>query len=83
MLCCCVNSESNKKYAELDAKLERKMVESRRYYPGHRSLKSMDSIIMMFPKLREGLRNIRNVFESYGNVFFNLSRFIKILTLGF
>ncbi|CAN7077122.1 unnamed protein product [Brassica oleracea var. botrytis] len=65
MLCCCVNSESNKKYAELDAKLERKMVESRRYYPGHRSLKSMDSIIMMFPKLREGLRNIRNVFESY------------------
>ncbi|CAF1964382.1 unnamed protein product [Brassica napus] len=65
MLCCCVNSESNKKYAELDAKLERKMVERRRYYPGHRSLKSMDSIIMMFPKLREGLRNIRNVFESY------------------
>ncbi|CAN7049346.1 unnamed protein product [Brassica rapa subsp. trilocularis] len=65
MLCCCVNSESNKKYAELDAKLERKMVESRRYYPGHRSLKSMDSIIMMFPKLKEGLRNIRNVFESY------------------
>ncbi|KAJ0235364.1 calcium-binding protein CML22 [Hirschfeldia incana] len=65
MLCCCVNSESKKKYAELDAKLERKMVESRRYYPGHRSLKSMDSIIMMFPKLREGLRNIRNVFESY------------------
>ncbi|KAH0917712.1 hypothetical protein HID58_025372 [Brassica napus] len=56
---------SNKKYAELDAKLERKMVESRRYYPGHRSLKSMDSIIMMFPKLKEGLRNIRNVFESY------------------
>lgn len=69
MLCCCAKSESNKKYAELDAKLERKMVESRRSYPGHRSLKSLDSIIMKFPKLREGLRNIRSVFESYGNVF--------------
>lgn len=66
MLCCCVSSENNKKYAELDAKLEQKMVESRRNYPGYRSLKSMDSIIMKFPKLREGLRNIRNVFESYG-----------------
>ncbi|CAH8373766.1 unnamed protein product [Eruca vesicaria subsp. sativa] len=65
MLCCCVNSDSNKKYAELDAKLERKMVESRRYYPGHQRLKSMDSVIMKFPKLREGLRNIRSVFESY------------------
>ncbi|AEE76858.2 EF-hand domain pair [Arabidopsis suecica] len=67
MLCCCVNSENNKKYAELDAKLARKMVESRSIYPGHRSLKSMDSIIMKFPKLREGLRNIRSVFESYDN----------------
>ncbi|EFH59744.1 calcium-binding EF hand family protein [Arabidopsis lyrata subsp. lyrata] len=65
MLCCCVNSENNRKYAELDAKLARKMVESRRIYPGHRSLKSMDSIIMKFPKLREGLRNIRSVFETY------------------
>ncbi|CAN6801915.1 unnamed protein product [Brassica oleracea] len=65
MLCCCVSSGSNKKYAELDAKLARKMVESRRYYPGHRSLKSIDSVIMKFPKLREGLRKIRTVFESY------------------
>ncbi|KAJ0254703.1 calcium-binding protein CML22 [Hirschfeldia incana] len=65
MLCCCVNSGRYKKYAELDAKLERKMVESRRYYPGHRTLKSIDSVIMKFPKLREGLRNIRSVFESY------------------
>ncbi|KAL1213484.1 putative calcium-binding protein CML22 [Cardamine amara subsp. amara] len=67
MFCCCVNSENKKKYAELDAKLAQKMVESRRNYPGHRRLKSMDSIIMSFPKLREGLRNIRSVFESYDN----------------
>ncbi|KAL1200523.1 putative calcium-binding protein CML22 [Cardamine amara subsp. amara] len=67
MFCCCVNSENKKKFAELDAKLAQKMVESWRNYPGHRRLKSMDSIIMSFPKLREGLRNIRSVFESYDN----------------
>ncbi|EOA32477.1 hypothetical protein CARUB_v10015753mg [Capsella rubella] len=81
MNCCCVNSEKNKKYAELDAKLARKMVESRRIYPGHRSLKSMDSIIMKFPKLREGLRNIRSVFESYAFIKIPLVFLFNILVL--
>ncbi|XP_010532790.1 PREDICTED: probable calcium-binding protein CML22 isoform X2 [Tarenaya hassleriana] len=62
MFCCCV---SKNKYAELDAKLERRMVECRRNFPAHRSFRSLDSVIMKFPRLREGLRNIRGVFESY------------------
>ncbi|XP_010468449.1 PREDICTED: probable calcium-binding protein CML22 [Camelina sativa] len=37
MICCCVKSDTNKKYAELDGKLARKMVESRRIYPGHKN----------------------------------------------
>ncbi|KAG2726526.1 hypothetical protein I3760_01G116900 [Carya illinoinensis] len=62
MLCYC---RSPNKYKRLDAKLERKMVEAKKGSSGHHNFKSIDSIIMKFPQLRDGLKNIRAVFEQY------------------
>ncbi|KAI3459653.1 hypothetical protein Pfo_016316 [Paulownia fortunei] len=52
-------------YKRLDTKLERKMMEIKRNASGHSNFKSIDSIIMKFPQLREGLKEIRDVFEQY------------------
>lgn len=61
---CHTASENN--YTRLDTKLEKKIIEVRKSSSGRRSnFKSIDSIILRFPQFREGLRNIRSVFELY------------------
>ncbi|XVE81372.1 hypothetical protein DITRI_Ditri15bG0058200 [Diplodiscus trichospermus] len=62
MLCSC---GSPNKYKKLDSKLERKMIEMKRNASGQSNFKSIDSIIMRFPQFRDGLRNLRGVFEQY------------------
>ncbi|KAG2721111.1 hypothetical protein I3760_02G066300 [Carya illinoinensis] len=56
---------SPNKYKRLDAKLERKMVEAKKGFSGYHKFKSINSIIMKFPQLRDSLKNIRAVFEQY------------------
>ncbi|XWS09137.1 hypothetical protein CRYUN_Cryun40dG0060200 [Craigia yunnanensis] len=62
MLC---NRGSSNKYTKLDSKLERKMIETKRSASGQSNFKSMDSIILRFPQFRDGMRNLRGVFEQY------------------
>ncbi|XWS35128.1 hypothetical protein CRYUN_Cryun21dG0099600 [Craigia yunnanensis] len=62
MLCHC---GSPNKYKKLDSKLERKMIEMKIGASGQSNFKSIDSIILKFPQFREGLRNLRGVFEQY------------------
>jgi len=50
----------------LDDKVERKIVEMRRYKFGQSKLKSVDSIVMMFPMFKERLKTLRGMFEQYG-----------------
>ncbi|KAJ9154017.1 hypothetical protein P3X46_027397 [Hevea brasiliensis] len=56
---------SQNKYKRLDAKLEKKMIEVKRSSSGHANFKSINSIILRFPRFKEGLKNIRGVFEQY------------------
>lgn len=49
-------------------KLERKMVEANKGSSGNHNFKSIDSIIMKFPQLKDGLKNIRAVFEQFGKI---------------
>lgn len=63
MFCNC-GSQNN--YSRLDAKLEKKMIEVKKSSAGHSSFKTMDSIILRFPQFKEGLKNIKGVFEQYG-----------------
>ncbi|XP_047156778.1 probable calcium-binding protein CML22 [Vigna umbellata] len=49
----------------LDDKIERKIVEMRRYKFGQSKLKSVDSIVMMFPMFKERLKTLRGMFEQY------------------
>ncbi|KAL5781433.1 hypothetical protein ACOSP7_006462 [Xanthoceras sorbifolium] len=62
MFCHC---GSQNKYKRLDAKLERKMIEVKKSSWGHSNFKSIDSIILRFPQFKEGLKNIKGVFEQY------------------
>ncbi|XP_015574054.2 probable calcium-binding protein CML22 [Ricinus communis] len=62
MFCHC---GSQNKYKRLDAKLEKKMIEFKRSSSGPTNFKSIDSIILRFPQFKEGLKNIRGVFEQY------------------
>ncbi|EEF44236.1 conserved hypothetical protein [Ricinus communis] len=62
MFCHC---GSQNKYKRLDAKLEKKMIEFKRSSSGPTNFKSIDSIILRFPRFKEGLKNIRGVFEQY------------------
>lgn len=62
LLCHC---NSPNKYKKLDAKLERRIVEFRRSGSGHSNFRSINSIIMRFPQFKEGLKNIKGVFEQY------------------
>jgi len=50
----------------LDDKIERKIVEMRRYKFAQSKLKSVDSIVMMFPMFKERLKTLRGMFEQYG-----------------
>lgn len=65
---CC---SSSNKYNRLDAKLGRKMVEVKRNSAGHDNFKSLNGIILRFPQFKEGLQNIRGVFEQYGELYFD------------
>ncbi|QCE11172.1 probable calcium-binding protein CML22 [Vigna unguiculata] len=49
----------------LDDKIERKIVEMRRYKFAQSKLKSVDSIVMMFPMFKERLKTLRGMFEQY------------------
>ncbi|XP_021911342.1 probable calcium-binding protein CML22, partial [Carica papaya] len=62
ILCYCGSSD---KYEKLDAKLEKKMIEFKRNSSGHQNFKTIDSIIMRFPELKEGLKTIKYVFDQY------------------
>ncbi|KAG7018862.1 putative calcium-binding protein CML22 [Cucurbita argyrosperma subsp. argyrosperma] len=62
MFLCC---SSSNKYNRIDEKLGRKMVEVKRNLAGHDNFKSLNGIILRFPQFREGLQNIRGVFEQY------------------
>lgn len=61
----CFHSSQNK-YERLDSKLERKMIEIKRSASGRHKFRSVNSIIMKFPKFREGLKEIRWVFQQFG-----------------
>ncbi|CAK7328458.1 unnamed protein product [Dovyalis caffra] len=56
---------SPNKYKRLDAKLEKKMIELKRSSSGKTNFKSMNSIILRFPQLKEELKRMRGVFEQY------------------
>ncbi|KAM7461832.1 hypothetical protein LguiA_029953 [Lonicera macranthoides] len=62
MLCC---GASPNKYERLDTKLEKKMMEVKRTSSGPNNFRSIDSIILRFPQFKEGLKEIRGVFEQY------------------
>ncbi|CAJ1779302.1 unnamed protein product [Sphenostylis stenocarpa] len=49
----------------LDDKIERKIAEMRRYKFGQSKLKSVDSIVMLFPMFKERLKTLRGMFEQY------------------
>ncbi|KAJ9555493.1 hypothetical protein OSB04_010107 [Centaurea solstitialis] len=63
ILCCC---NSPNRYQRLDNKLERKMMEVKNNSAqGSTSFRSINSIILRFPRFKEGLKEIRGVFELY------------------
>ncbi|XP_059651711.1 probable calcium-binding protein CML22 isoform X2 [Cornus florida] len=62
MLCC---RNSPNKYKRLDTKLERKMMEVKKSASGNNIFKSFNSIILRFPQFKEGLKDIRGMFERY------------------
>ncbi|KNA19394.1 hypothetical protein SOVF_061900 isoform A [Spinacia oleracea] len=72
MFCCCgcssITSNANK-YRRLDAKLARKIIELRQQpsSSGHKNKKfrSINSVILKFPQLKEQVKNLRGVFEHY------------------
>ncbi|XP_052189728.1 probable calcium-binding protein CML22 isoform X2 [Diospyros lotus] len=59
----CHNLPNN--YKRLDAKLERKMMEVKKSTSGTNSFKSINGIILRFPQIKEGLKDIRGVFQQY------------------
>ncbi|CAA3019547.1 probable calcium-binding CML22 isoform X1 [Olea europaea subsp. europaea] len=52
-------------YKRLDTELERKMMEIKRNSLGNNRFRSIDSIILKFPQIRDGLKEIRGVFEKF------------------
>ena len=78
MFLCC---SSSNKYNRIDEKLGRKMVEVKRNLAGHDNFKSLNGIILRFPQFREGLQNIRGVFEQYGELYFSCITLFEILLL--
>ncbi|KAK4266529.1 hypothetical protein QN277_027431 [Acacia crassicarpa] len=62
MICCMTTAN---KYKKLDRKLESKIVEINRSSTGQRSLKSIDSVVMRFPQIREGLKTLKGIFEEF------------------
>nr|GMD80588.1 probable calcium-binding protein CML22 isoform X1 [Ipomoea batatas] len=62
LLCC---HSSPNKYSRLDSKLETKVLEVKRNAPATLSIRSINALILKFPHFREGLKEIRSVFEQY------------------
>ncbi|KAL9232769.1 hypothetical protein vseg_007839 [Gypsophila vaccaria] len=62
IICRCQNANKHKR---LDAKLEKKMIELRHRISRHESFRTINSIIMKFPRLREQIQNLRDVFLQY------------------
>ncbi|XAR48836.1 hypothetical protein NMG60_11031798 [Bertholletia excelsa] len=62
ILCC---HKPPNKYKKLDSKLERKMSEIWRSSSGNTSFRSINSVILRFPEIKEGLKDIKSVFEQY------------------
>ncbi|XP_073222291.1 probable calcium-binding protein CML22 isoform X3 [Cicer arietinum] len=60
---CCISKSSEKK--SLERKLEKKIAEIRRNKFGQSKLKSIDSIVMLFPMFKERLKTLRGMFEQY------------------
>ncbi|CAN4120803.1 unnamed protein product [Withania somnifera] len=54
-----------KKHRRLDAKLERKLMELKRSSSGQSKFRSINSIILKFPQFKEGLKEIKGVFEQF------------------
>ncbi|XP_019250569.1 PREDICTED: probable calcium-binding protein CML22 isoform X2 [Nicotiana attenuata] len=52
-----------KKYRRIDAKLETKLMELKRSSSGQTNFRSINSIILKFPQYKEGLKEIKGVFE--------------------
>ncbi|KAL7251231.1 hypothetical protein ACSBR1_013124 [Camellia fascicularis] len=50
-------------YKRLDTKLEKKMMEVKRSPSGNNNFRSINGIIMRFPQIKEGLKDIQGVFE--------------------
>lgn len=61
---CCIGISS--KEMCLEEKLEKKIAEMRRNKFGQSKLKSIDGIVMLFPKFKERLKTLRGMFEQYG-----------------
>ncbi|XP_020224399.1 probable calcium-binding protein CML22 [Cajanus cajan] len=60
---CCIGKSSKKTC--LDEKLGKKIAEIRRNKLGESRLKSIDSIVMLFPMFKERLKTLRGMFEQY------------------
>lgn len=60
---CCIGMSS--KEMCLEEKLEKKIAEMRRNKFGQSKLKSIDGIVMLFPKFKERLKTLRGMFEQY------------------
>ncbi|KAK7293251.1 hypothetical protein RJT34_16114 [Clitoria ternatea] len=82
---CCMSEPSKKR--SLDGKLEKKLAEMKRHKFGESRLKSVDSIVMLFPKFKEKLKTFRGMFEQFdedsnGSIEPNeLERFLEHLQL--
>lgn len=61
---CCISEQGEKK--SLERKLEKKIAEIRRNKFGQTKLKSIDSIVMLFPMFKEKLKTLKGMFEQYG-----------------
>ncbi|KAK7339240.1 hypothetical protein VNO77_19896 [Canavalia gladiata] len=62
-LCSCCKDKPRE--TSLDEKLERKIAEMKRYIIGESKLKSIDSVVMLFPMFKEKLKPLRGMFEKY------------------
>lgn len=62
---CCFHSLRNK-YEKIDSLLERKMIEIKNSESVQYNFRSINSIIMKFPQFREGLKEIRGIFQHFG-----------------
>lgn len=63
ILCC--GSTANK-YKRLDTKLEMKIMEAKKSWPARNNFRSVNSIILKFPMFREGLKEVKGVFQQCG-----------------